>query len=74
MSPKLLARIRRFNHALEYKMLHPDVTWTEITYECGYFDQMHLIKEFKEFSSKTPEELFKHTPPPVENYNTRAEP
>jgi hypothetical protein len=35
---------------------------------------MHLIKEFREFSSKAPEELFKYTPPPTENYTARAEP
>ena len=68
MPPKLYARITRFNNALENKMLHPYKRWTDITYENGYFDQAHLIKEVIMFSSKTPEELFRDTPPPPEDY------
>lgn len=68
MSPKLYARITRFYYALENKMLHPAKTWTDITYESGYFDQAHFIREVRTFSSKTPDELFKDTPPPTENF------
>jgi AraC-like DNA-binding protein len=68
MPPKMYARVTRFFNAIENKMLHPGKRWTDITYENGYFDQAHFIKEVREFSSKTPEELFKDTPPPVENF------
>ena len=27
---------------------------TEIAYDCGYFDQNHFIKEFKQFAYNTP--------------------
>jgi AraC-like DNA-binding protein len=74
MPLKLYSRVTRFNNAIENKMLHPYKSWTSVAYECGYYDQMHLIKEFREFSSKAPEELFKYTPPPTENYTARAEP
>jgi AraC-like DNA-binding protein len=73
MPMKLLARISRFNNAVNTKMLHPEKNWTTITYECGYYDQMHMIKDFKEFSSKTPEELFKYTPPPTEKFLSEVE-
>jgi AraC-like DNA-binding protein len=73
LPPKLLSRITRFNNAVNTKMLHPHKSWTSITYECGYFDQMHLIKEFKEFSSQTPDALFKYTPPPTEKFSSVAE-
>ncbi len=73
MPPKLYARITRFYNALENKMLHPYKPWTAIVYENGYFDQAHFIKEVKAFSSKTPEELFKYTPPPEENFITKVE-
>jgi AraC-like DNA-binding protein len=73
MPPKLYARITRFYNAIENKMLHPNKTWTDITYENGYFDQPHFIKEVKAFSSKTPEELFRDTPPPTEDFITEVE-
>ena len=66
--PKLYMRVIRFYNAVENKMANPAKSWTEISYETGYFDQAHFIKECKEFSSKTPEALFKVDPPPVENY------
>jgi AraC-like DNA-binding protein len=73
MPPKLYCRITRFYNALENKMLHPYKSWKDISYENGYFDHAHLIKEVTSFSSKTPTELFKDTPPPVENFITKIE-
>jgi AraC-like DNA-binding protein len=73
LSPKLYARITRFYNALENKMLNPSKRWIDITYQYGYFDQAHFIKEVKTFSSKTPEELFKYTPPPTEDFITKVE-
>ena len=71
--PKFYARITRFNNALENKMLHPDKRWIDIAYENGYFDQAHLIKEVQMFSSKSPEELFRNSPPPSEAFLSEAE-
>ena len=73
ISPKLYARITRFYNALENKMLHPGKNWTDIVYENGYYDQSHFIKEVKLFSSKSPDELFKYTPPPTENFTQKVE-
>jgi AraC-like DNA-binding protein len=67
MPVKLYARIAKFHHAVEDKMLHPEKNWTAITHENGYYDQSHFIKDCKEFSSRSPEELFKTTPVPKEN-------
>ncbi len=68
VSPKLYMRITRFYNAVQNKMLNPEKNWTEITYEHGYYDQSHFIKDCREFSSKSPEEFFKYTPPPKEKY------
>jgi len=54
LSPKLYARMVRFSHAYKYKEAYPDMTWIDIAYRCGYFDQMHLIRDFKFFAGFTP--------------------
>jgi len=54
LPPKLYARIARFESALESKALSATESWTEITNRLGYFDQMHLIKDFREFSGEVP--------------------
>jgi len=65
-SPKLYARIIRFNNAITLKMNHPRRSWTDIAYHCGYYDQMHFIKDFKLFSGTTPTRFFRYTPPLAE--------
>jgi AraC-like DNA-binding protein len=57
LSPKLYARIARFESALESKAPSTEESWTEITNRLGYFDQTHLIKDFKEFSGEIPTSL-----------------
>jgi AraC-like DNA-binding protein len=57
MSPKLYLRIARFNQALKLKEQRPDLTWTDITYLLNYYDQMHLIKDFRDLSGETPSKL-----------------
>ena len=54
MSPKLYSRMIRFSHAYKHKESTPHTTWTEIAHRCGYFDQMHFIRDFKFFAGYTP--------------------
>jgi AraC-like DNA-binding protein len=54
MPPKLFARIIRFSKAYRLKESFPAISWTSIAHEAGYFDQMHLIRDFKEFAGVTP--------------------
>ncbi|HEX7905717.1 MAG TPA: helix-turn-helix domain-containing protein [Chitinophagaceae bacterium] len=67
-SPKLFSRIVRFNKAIAIKMNEHKKSWTSIAQDCGYFDQMHFIKDFKLFTGDTPTTFFKNTPPPVEHF------
>lgn len=63
--PKLFARLIRFSTAYRLREANPQMNWTSICYECGYFDQMHLIKDFKEFAGVTPKVIandLKQTP------------
>ncbi len=54
ISPKFFVRLTRFSKAWVMKENNPHLKWTTIAYECGYFDQMHLIRDFKEFAGVTP--------------------
>ncbi|OBX26620.1 AraC-like DNA-binding protein [Gelidibacter algens] len=62
MPPKLFCSVTRFNHAFEIKLKYPQKDWTSIAHECGYFDQMHLVKDFKRFSGNSPVSFIKQTP------------
>lgn len=55
VSPKLLARILRFQRAL--RLLERPLSWSEIALACGYYDQAHLIRDFKQFAGSTPGEF-----------------
>jgi len=55
-TPKAFARTIRFEAAQRALMFDPRTDLTRIAYECGYFDQAHFIKDFKEFAGKTPSE------------------
>ena len=66
--PKLFSRIVKFNKAIALKMSDHKKTWTTIAHECGYFDQMHFLRDFKLFSGKPAGVFFKDTPPVSENF------
>jgi transcriptional regulator GlxA family with amidase domain len=52
--PKLFARLIRFSRAYRMRENFPLLTWSFIAHECGYFDQMHFIRDFKQFAGVTP--------------------
>lgn len=54
MSPSFYNKIRRFDRAYKLKEHNPQMSWTEIAYTSGYFDQMHLIRDFRELSGHNP--------------------
>ena len=54
LSPKRYARIARFDAALEAKVTAPRRLWTEIAHEFGYYDQMHLVRDFETFAGESP--------------------
>lgn len=63
MTPKQICRNIRFKHA--YKKIeasHRD-NWVDMALACGYYDQAHLINEFKYFTGTSPAEFFKSSSP-----------
>jgi AraC-like DNA-binding protein len=59
-TPKVFSRTTRFLHLCHHLKEYEDKTMTQLTYDLGYYDQSHFIKEFKEFSGLTPKEYFEH--------------
>jgi AraC-like DNA-binding protein len=66
--PKLYSQLVRFGWTVELKLNNPTMSWTEIGHTCGYYDQNHLVKEFKKFSTLTPNKFLEKMHPIVENY------
>jgi AraC-like DNA-binding protein len=66
--PKALARVHRFRGALE--MLHRangQVPWAKLAEQCGFYDQSHLINEFRRFTGFSPVELARHARPDAQS-------
>ncbi len=59
LTPKVFHRIIRFNEVLQQIKAQQKISWSQIAYQCGYTDQSHFIKEFKEFSGFNPQEFIK---------------
>ena len=59
MNPKSYARILRFSKAYRLHEAFPEMDWISIAYKSGYYDQMHLIKDFKIFAGANPSEIEK---------------
>ena len=54
MPPKLFARTARFQNALDAKRFSPSRSWLAVAHELGYFDQMHMIRDFQRFGGGAP--------------------
>lgn len=54
ISPKSYHRIIRFRKAYHFLRSNPNASWVDIVYHFGYADQAHFIRDFKEFSGRTP--------------------
>lgn len=54
MNPKLYARILRFSKAYRLHEVYPELSWLDIAYQAGYYDQMHMIRDFKVFAGVNP--------------------
>lgn len=60
-SPKFMARLARFSNAYRLREQQPSWSWTSIAHESGYYDQMHFIRDFKQFAGITPTGLDRET-------------
>jgi AraC-like DNA-binding protein len=58
ISPKQLSRITRLQNFLQKYQPSTGQTLTQVLYDCGYYDQAHFIREFKDISGKNPSQFF----------------
>jgi AraC-like DNA-binding protein len=57
VTPKLLARILRFQRAVALVDARTAMGWAQIAQACGYYDQAHMIRDFNQFSGGPPSEF-----------------
>jgi AraC-like DNA-binding protein len=58
ITPKRFGRILRFHRATALARTAA-FDWTRIAHECGYYDQAHLIRDFRELAEVTPSGLIR---------------
>jgi methylphosphotriester-DNA--protein-cysteine methyltransferase len=59
LSPKYYARIRRIGFICNLIAGKKKVDWPQVFYECEFYDQAHFIKDFLEFTGRTPQQYLK---------------
>jgi AraC-like DNA-binding protein len=57
MSPKVFARVARFQSALDAKLAAPRRSWLDIAHSFGYHDQMHMVHDFESLGRESPTQL-----------------
>lgn len=56
MRPKYFCKVLRFRHLIENILTYyPEKNLNQCTKECGYYDQSHMYKDFKEFTDYPPD-------------------
>jgi AraC-like DNA-binding protein len=60
LSPKLFSRMRRFQTVFR-KIDADSASWAAAASSCGYYDQAHLIRDFREFAGEPPDALLRGT-------------
>ena len=57
VSPKLYARVARFEAALKNKARRPQLSWATVAQDVGYHDQMHMVHDFRKLAGASPSDF-----------------
>jgi AraC-like DNA-binding protein len=57
VSPKVFAKLARFRRALQAARVEGQASWANVAAHAGYYDQAHLIAEFRAIAGVTPRVL-----------------
>jgi AraC-like DNA-binding protein len=69
VGPKMLSRLARFQRALAG--FDHDRNWAEVAADAGYYDQSHLLHDFRRFACETPAFLMSPTTDLAEHFTAR---
>ncbi|MBP7670483.1 MAG: AraC family transcriptional regulator [Ferrovibrio sp.] len=70
LTPKTSARLFRFRHALSLlDAASATIDWSGIAFDAGYYDQAHLIRDFRAFSGNAPTEFLARRLPDSGGYS-----
>ena len=58
LTPKTLARVLRFEHAVRLVSAGGAPAWAEVSAAAGYADQAHLVRDWRSFTGRTPASWF----------------
>lgn len=62
-SPKQFLKTIRFQRSLYEKYKKNELSLTELAFASGYYDQSHMINDYKQLSGRTPSEFFDECEP-----------
>ena len=62
LPPNVMRRLLRFRRAFRMLDQAPTGTWAGVAARAGYFDQAHLIRDFRQFAGAAPSEFFGTSP------------
>jgi AraC-like DNA-binding protein len=60
LPPKTAARLVRFDAVWHHMGTQPPARWDQVAVECGYADQAHMIRDFRQFTGASPTEFPTH--------------
>lgn len=63
VAPKAYARLLRFESAFDRLQTMDQVHWAEFALDCGYYDQAHMVREFRGLAGATPTEVLRRKAP-----------
>jgi AraC-like DNA-binding protein len=57
VGPNTFRRIARMNRVILQKLRDPDSSWLDLAPRLGYYDYQHLVKDFAQFTQRTPAQI-----------------
>jgi AraC-like DNA-binding protein len=54
LTPKVFGRLQRFQKAIVAGHANTRTDWCSVALDCGYYDQSHLHRDFREFAGMSP--------------------